>query len=173
MKRSVGDFDSCASSKADDGGDRVVGARGRDAHPEDGARVDGSREDGVADILALRHALARHRRLVDLARSLDDRAVGRDAVTGAHKDGGADRKALRGHLGGLAVLSTSAVFGTRAVRPWMLARRGSPPTPPALARDEEQEHDRRRFLLSADETAPTAAIVISVSIENGCRTGPP
>ena len=69
MKRSVGAFDLLRLlDQPHDAGDRVVGGGGRDPHAQHAVAVDRAGEDRVADALALRHALARHRRLVDLAR---------------------------------------------------------------------------------------------------------
>ena len=130
--------------------DRVVGR----ALGDDGERalaVDGAREHRIPGLHGHRHALAGDRGLVDRARAVDDGAVERDAVPGAHDEARAGR-----HVGGRRVgLGAVAAHDAHRRRREIQQRLDGAPCPadaPALEqqRQREQERDRRGFEPFAD-----------------------
>lgn len=64
-------------------------------------------------------------------------------------------------------LSTSAVFGTRSASPWMLARARPAATPSRSSPIKKSSTTIAASSVAPISTAPTAAIVMSVSMENG------
>ena len=118
-------------------------------------------------LLRFGHAFAGDRRFVDAAVARHDDAVGRDTVAGTDENGRADGKAVGGHFARVTVL-----FQQRGLR-HQVGQRADAGAGPAGGdafeqfADQEQENHGAASSAAPMNTAPTAAIVISISMVNG------
>ena len=115
----------------------------------------------------LGYALSRHRGFVDLALAFNDVAVGRHTVARPHKDDGAERKTFSRYFTDLAIDFDQGGLGHQVGQTLMLLRARPAATPSSISPTRNRRTTAAASSAAPMKTAPTAAIVISISIENG------